>query len=115
MAVRAVAAGTSGTAAADSGGNGDAVSLAEAFGNGSEGMFTSAALAPDRSVGLAEAPHFFEFVIAVFADIFVNRHNSLLMVMIILTGCRLSRFEVTRLNGRRTLLSAQIPGSVPQP
>ena len=111
----AVAAGTSGTAAADGGGNGDAVSFAEAFGNSAEGVFTSAALAPDRSIGLAETPHFFEFIVAVFADIFVNRHNSLLMVIIILTGRGFRRFEVTSLTVSGMLPSVRLPGSARPP
>ena len=75
MTVGAVAAGTAGTAAGGSGGNGDAVSDAEAFGYCSMGVFAAAVFASDGGVCLTEAAHFFKFVIAVFADIFVDGHR----------------------------------------
>ena len=72
----AVPAGAAGTAAADRGGYGDSVSDAVAFGDGSMGCGASAVFAVDGGVSLAEASHLFKFGVAVFADIFVNRHNS---------------------------------------
>ncbi len=74
----AVAAGTSGTTAGSSRRNRDPVSFAEAFRYGSVSVRTSAFFALDRGVRLAEASHFFKFMIAVSADIFVDRHIQLL-------------------------------------
>ena len=74
MTMGAVTAGTSGTSAGSGGRNGDTVSLAETFGNCSVGVRTAAFFTLDRSISLAETPHFFKFLIAVSADIFVNRH-----------------------------------------
>lgn len=92
----AVAAGASGTSAACCCGNGDPVSFAETFGNRSVGVGTSAVFALNRRVGLAEASHFFKFVIAVSADIFVNRHDECSFLnMIILTAGIIRRVEVT--------------------
>ena len=76
MTVSAASAGTTGTSAADGGGNSDPVTDTVAFGDGSMGRGASAVLAVDRGIGLTEAAHFFKFMIAILADVFVNRHDN---------------------------------------
>lgn len=50
-----------------------------AFGYGAVGMFTAAFVAFDRSVRLGKGADGFKFMVAVFADIFVNRHSILVI------------------------------------
>ena len=77
MAVGAVAAGAAGTAAA---GNCcfqvhvSAVPDGPAFGNGAAGVVAAASITFDGCIRLGEGTHCFKFMIAVFANIFVNRH-----------------------------------------
>lgn len=80
MAMGAVAAGAAGTAAA---GNCcfqvhvSAVPDGPAFGNGAAGMVAAASITFDGCIRLGKGTHCFKFMIAVFADIFVNRHFSI--------------------------------------
>jgi len=77
MAMGAVAAGAAGAAAA---GNCcfqvhvSAVPDGPAFGNGAAGVVAAASITFDGCIRLGKGTHCFKFMIAVFANIFVNRH-----------------------------------------
>lgn len=74
----AVSAGAARTAATGNGGfqmHISTVTDRPASGDGAVGVFSSAMAALDGGIRLRERTYSFKFVIAVFADIFVNRHN----------------------------------------
>ena len=82
MAMCAVSAGAARTAAPGNSGfqmHVSAITDSPASGDGAVGVFSSAVAAFYGCIRLREGSYSFKFMIAVFADIFVNRHSFLLI------------------------------------